>query len=472
MLMLVALGCGKNGGENSSEQKTAEKKALSDGEYTAKVTFSGGSGKARVEDTARIKIEGGKIYATIVWSSSNYDYMIVDGNKYMNEAAVGENSTFTIPVSDFSVPQNVIGDTTAMSTPHEIEYTLTFELVKESSLIIPEIKYAERFTVSEYEGCYLVNIEGENPIVVVPEGMDTPKNTSDMTVLKRPLTNSYLLSSSQYDLIDEIGAADYIKYTGIKENDWYIQEAKERLQDGRMIYAGKYSAPDYELLLSGKASVALENTMIYHSPDIKEKLEELGIPVFVEKSSQETHPLGRLEWIKLYGILYGKESEANTYFETELSTLLPIIEKESTGKTAAVFSVNSQGLIVIRKPGDYISKMVGLAGGTYLPDKVQDMDENALSTMKIQLEDFYAAAKDADVLIYNSTIEGELSSIEELIGKNVLFKDFKAVKEGKVYCTESNFFQETTGICVFIEDLNSILSEEENDKLVFLKKLY
>ena len=77
---------------------------------------------------AQIKAEGGKYVAVIVWNSSNYDYMIVDGVKFLNEAAEGENSTFTIPVDAFGKELTVIGDTIAMSKPHEIEYTLLFEL--------------------------------------------------------------------------------------------------------------------------------------------------------------------------------------------------------------------------------------------------------------------------------------------------------------------------------------------------------
>ena len=75
------------------------------------------------------------------------------------------------------------------------------------------------------------------------------------------------------------------------------------MEDGRMLYAGKYNAPDYERILSGSCDLAVESTMIYHSPEVKEQLERLGIPVLVERSSYERHPLGRMEWLKLYGVL-------------------------------------------------------------------------------------------------------------------------------------------------------------------------
>ena len=110
------------------------------------------------------------------------------------------------------------------------------------------------------------------------------------------------------DMIREIGALSDVRLTGVKESDWYIEEAASAMKSGSMLYAGKYNEPDYELILKEECNFALENTMIGHNPEVKEKLESLGIPVMVERSSYEEHPLGRLEWIRLYGLLYGKRT--------------------------------------------------------------------------------------------------------------------------------------------------------------------
>lgn len=97
-----------------------------DGSYTCEVTLEGGSGRATVESPAALTVADGKMTATIVWSSPNYDYMIVDGEKYLPTNTEG-NSTFEIPVSALDTALDVTADTVAMSTPHEIEYTLTFD---------------------------------------------------------------------------------------------------------------------------------------------------------------------------------------------------------------------------------------------------------------------------------------------------------------------------------------------------------
>ena len=102
-----------------------------DGSYTCEATLEGGSGRATVDSPAALTVADGKMTATIVWSSPNYDYMIVDGEKYLPTNTEG-NSTFEIPVSALGTPLSVVADTVAMSTPHEIEYTLTFSAPSEN----------------------------------------------------------------------------------------------------------------------------------------------------------------------------------------------------------------------------------------------------------------------------------------------------------------------------------------------------
>lgn len=111
------------------EKVTAEELGLEDGEYTADVTLEGGSGRATVDSPANLVVKDGEVTATIVWSSPNYDYMLVGGEKYEPVNTEG-NSTFEIPVDGFDYPMEVVADTVAMSEPHEIEYTLTFNLNK------------------------------------------------------------------------------------------------------------------------------------------------------------------------------------------------------------------------------------------------------------------------------------------------------------------------------------------------------
>ena len=112
---------------NAEPKAEAAAETPADGEYNVQVVLEGGSGRATVDSPAALTVADGKMTATIVWSSPNYDYMIVDGEKYLPTNTEG-NSTFVIPVAALGTPLSVTADTVAMSTPHEIEYTLTFTL--------------------------------------------------------------------------------------------------------------------------------------------------------------------------------------------------------------------------------------------------------------------------------------------------------------------------------------------------------
>ncbi len=114
LLLVLGLGC---------EKKT---KTPADGTYTVAVTLTGGTGKAKIASPVQLVVKDGQMSAILIWSSSNYDYMKVNGVRY--DAVIEEgHSTFTVPVASLEEPLPVMADTVAMSTPHEIEYTITFD---------------------------------------------------------------------------------------------------------------------------------------------------------------------------------------------------------------------------------------------------------------------------------------------------------------------------------------------------------
>ena len=337
-----------------------------------------------------------------------------------------------------------------------------------------DLLYADQFAVDYYDDGYsLITIAGEDRFLVVPEDAGLPENLEDdIVILQQPLDNLYLVATSAMDFFRALDSIGHIALSGTDVDGWYIEEAKEAMETGEMEYAGKYSAPDYEKILEEDCDLAVESTMIYHTPEVQEQLESFGIPVLVERSSYESHPLGRMEWIKLYGVLLDKEKEAEAYFNGRIREVEDIMAQENTGKTVAFFYISSNGYVNVRKTGDYVSKMIPLAGGQYIFQDLGD-EENALSTMNMQMESFYAQAKDADYLIYNSTMDGELQTLDDLLAKSELLEEFKAVQNGNVWCTEKNLFQETTGLSVMIQDIHRMLTEDngELDKLTYMHRL-
>lgn len=334
-----------------------------------------------------------------------------------------------------------------------------------------DLDYAQSFSVDFEEGGFArIQIDQET-YLLCPDGLEPPSDTpEDVTVLYQPLDNIYLQATAAMDCFRELDAIAAITMSGTQAEGWYIDEARQAMESGAMVYAGKYSAPDYELILDKGCDLALESTMIYHNPEVKEQLERFGVPVLVERSSYESHPLGRMEWIKLYGVLLGKLDEATACFDQQIQRLAPILEQENTGKTVSFFSVTSNGSVTVRKSGDYIAKAIELAGGVYVSADLAE-EENALSTMNIQMEAFYDTAKDADVLIYNSTIEADLETIDQLIAKSAPLADFKAVQSGDVWCTGKSMFQESQSVGEMILDIHAILTGEGTDDLTYLRQL-
>lgn len=517
IIAFMAGSTAKNGAENSSTVKNEQnvlREGLEDGEYQAEVELLGGSGKAKIASPAKLTVKNGEMTAELVWSSSNYTYMKIGDVTYY-PVSTGGNSTFIVPVETFDEEIPFAAETVAMSTPHEIEYSLIIHEIgsgegetageaagegsggenaddAESGNVhiegltythSMELSYAAGFAVDYYEGGFaLISISDGSHFLIVPEKSEVPENLkitdagtgkeAAVAILKQPVSDIYLAATSAMNLFDAMDAIGAITMTGTEADGWYIENAKKAVENGDIIYAGKYSEPDYEMILSEGCSLAVESTMISHAPEVKEKLEEIGVPVLVDWSSYETHPLGRSEWIKLYGVLLGKEELAEQLFAEQEAYLKTVESSEKTGKTAAFFYVNTNGSVVTRKSGDYIARMIELAGGTYLFGGDASLDEGT-STLTLEMETFYITVKDADFIIYNSSMLGELNSIEELVALNPLLADCKAVQNGNVWCTRKNLYQETLHLGTMIDNLHTVFTDAENKvtELEFLYKL-
>lgn len=373
----------------------------------------------------------------------------------------------TTPATQPSVPSSTENTTAPATEPEAAAPEISGLTFREET----ELLYAQCFHLYRYEGGYtLIRIVDGGDFLVVPEGAAVPDDLDgSITVLQQPLNRIYLAATSAMALFSAMDAVDAIRMTGVQASGWYIDAAIEGLNNGSILFAGKYSAPDYEMLIDQECDLAIESTMIYHTPKVKEMVEDLGIPVLVDRSSYESHPLGRTEWIKLYAALVGKEAEAAAFFDQQADIIRQLENFENTGKTVAFFYVNSDGSIVIRKPTDYIPKMIALAGGKYaFEDLVTDQTATSIS---ITMENFYATAVDADVLIYNASIDAPISSIDELLAKDALFADFKAVKEGNVWCTGKSFYQATDIVGEMIRDIHHVLTDGDESAMTFLTKV-
>lgn len=323
------------------------------------------------------------------------------------------------------------------------------------------LSHATQFTLDAYEGgCRLASLASGDRLLVVPEGAEPPAGLpADVTVVRQPLANVYLVSTGMICLVDAIGALDAISISSVRAEDSPVPAFTERLEDGSITYGGLYRAPDYELIAAKGCSLAIENTNIDHVPEVRTKLEELGVAVLMEQSSREEDMLGRLEWIKLMGAVFGREDEAAEVFDDVAARVEEASAEGPLDRTVAFFYVNEDGAAVTRRDGDYFCQMIEAAGGAYVSFAEEGAADASPTTVTVEMERFYEGARDADVIIYNGTIDDGVTSLSELVEKNALLADFRAVREGNVWACDSNLYQQITSMADIIFDLRAAIGD-------------
>lgn len=338
------------------------------------------------------------------------------------------------------------------------------------------LRWAQNFTLDRFEGnLSLACVKDGTRYLMVGEGGQAPESLpGDVVRLDVPASRLYLASSSTLCLFAALDAVDQVSFVSVTEQDCSVEAFAQAIEAGEVAYGGKYSSPNYEAFVGGGCSLAVENTMINHTPEVREKLIELGVPVITEQSSLEAEPLGRLEWILLWGELVGKASLAQSVLDEQAELVDEVAESvaaDPVDKTVAFFYINSNGSAVVRKPGDYVAKMIAMAGGTYVFSNLAADEESNSSSVTMEMEAFYAQAKDADVVVYNSTVAGQLGSLADLVALNSLLADFKAVKSGDAWCYEQNVYQQMTSTGEIVSELHQVFAGTQEDKLTYLFRL-
>ncbi|MCR5182546.1 MAG: ABC transporter substrate-binding protein, partial [Clostridia bacterium] len=335
-----------------------------------------------------------------------------------------------------------------------------------------EKDYATQFSVYTYEGGYkYFHIVDGDDFFLVPEGGTVPEGLDpEVTVLQAPVKNIYLAATAQMALFLSMGGEDSLRMTSLRQDGWTYDEPKKLLDEGKLVFAGKYSEPDYEMLLDEGCELAIESTMIYHTPEVQEMIEALGIPVLVDRSSYESNPLGRMEWIKFYGEMIGKTEEAKTFFDEQKSKVEGLEEFPNTEKTVAFFYISTDGKAVVRSADDYIPTMIEMAGGRYVFKDA--MDESGKSSVPMTIEAFYDIAANADYIVYNASIDSSVTSMADLLAKDPIMSELKAVKEGNCWSTGSSMYQRTDIAGDMIMDFHVLLTEDDPEsKLAYITKL-
>ncbi len=311
--------------------------SLKDGTYTPdKFSWSGGSGRTSIS-CSKVTVKNGKAYATISFSSDSYAYVKASGSKYYG-SVVGGRSTFEIPVN-LNTNNRIVGMTTAMSADHEIEYTIyvyiagakdsantaeSTQAEQEAQIIglnyvsADTIEHGKLFKVYRYEGgCTAIDVVNAGKYLIVPEEAELPVGIEEEAVIiRQPILSVHSSSENTLEMLQMIIGDDP--------------------EPEITVVAWDYTAPDYTTLLLNACDLAIMPE-IFAEPDegeeplteevtaaiadVRERLNMLGIPMFVDRSADEETDAAKLEWIKVYGILLGCEEAANACYETAVAAL-------------------------------------------------------------------------------------------------------------------------------------------------------
>lgn len=327
-----------------------------------------------------------------------------------------------------------------------------------------ELKYAEHFSVDYYKDGYkIITDASDRKILLVPEGKEVPEVEEDVHVLTQPIETVGLYSTVDAAWFRPLNELERIKTVTFEEEKWRIDEIAEGMKSDEITYVGKSSALDYELLQSVNPTMHLLSKS--SEDELFPKFDELGLDYISMGAYLEEDPRGRLEWIKFVGALLDKDEEAEKIFDTELARIDEITKKvaesnEEKPKVALVYFSASKEVFYVNNGKGHQAITTELAGGITYPD---GLDQEKSGSVPVTNEEFYKMMEDVDVIIYDNITGHAIQNIDDMLGKADYLADIKAVKEGKVWGLQKDYWQAADRIADIIVDLNEVIYAEDGE---------
>lgn len=349
-----------------------------------------------------------------------------------------------------------------------------FAHAEESGLTVidsMELKYASGFSVDYCEGGYKIITDGVGKeFLWVPEGAEVPE--TDMIVLQAPLTELGCFSTTHAVPLKALGKLDLVTMVTTKHGSWHMPQIQEQMDAGTTTYVGKSKEPDFELIsaIRPQLTFVTANTSS-GSDEVLMKFDELGIEWMAYLGNEESHPLGRIEWVKLVGALLDMEEEANTFFADAEARVEAVVAKvgDSENKPTINQTFVFDGVVYVRNDADYVNKMLAMAGGVNI---FEGLAPEKTGNTKVTVEEYYAQAQNLDVLVYDTTSDVNADTISDIVAYGEYLADMKAIKEGNVWGIAANYWQSADDVATMIEELYTIMyAPEEAIDLNYFYKL-
>ena len=346
-----------------------------------------------------------------------------------------------------------VSETTSATEPKPIS---GLELEKE----LP-IDHAEYLNIDAYKGGYYVikSHKGSDlqQMLIVPEGGTVPEGLDEnILVVKQPVTSSKIDSLTMLAMLNEIDPETLsgVSLVSNEKESISIGKVVENMDKGVTKYAGKIKEQDVNLLKESGVQFYIGNSGL-EKEDIYKEIVKQGITPFITYLHVEKDPLGRLEWVKALGTIFGKTDAAQAFYDSQKQAAESVDRSKANGKTYTMVYFNkSKNLAYVRRTGDVIAKIGEYAGGKNM---LSDVDKGSWEEMSI--DDFASKFKDSDYLIYFDGHGDKVSSRDELLAISDKLNDFKAVKDGHVWRTQTDYLQ-MAHIGDMIKELNGIFADD------------
>jgi len=321
------------------------------------------------------------------------------------------------------------------STKNEVQETKNssseITSIQDSNLKKSNIKYAQNFDIQEFENYKLLTIRksarGKSDslqYVLLEKDTPKPEGFQEYQIIRIPVQRVICLSATQISIIDELGKVETI--VGVSNKNYVMNpKVQQQLKVGKTLEFGEANTLNEELVLSANPDVILMSSGVGNSSPIIEKMQEMGVKILIDADWLETTPLGRTEWLKLYGILYNFEKEANQKFNKIEKNYKQLKNKiGNISRPTVLTDIPYKGTWYMAGGKSYVGHFLADAGADYVGRK-----NTEVGSTPTDFETFYQMGLQADFWVNLGMIESK----EMLLNRDKRLANFKAFQEDNLY---------------------------------------
>ncbi|MGO0883671.1 ABC transporter substrate-binding protein [Clostridioides difficile] len=312
-----------------------------------------------------------------------------------------------------------------------------------------ELKYASGFSVETLEDGIKKVVDGDNrELILIPKKIKIPEKYKNANIVRTPVDNVLIASTTQACSLRTIGELDSIKAVTTEEQYWTIKEIKNLMKDGKIHYVGSNLAPDYEKIVDLNPDLTIVSSGLSEA-DTKfiDKLKELGLNYVVDNEYKEQNPFGRMEWTSLIAAFYDKEDIATSELDKTVQKIEEVSKKiKNNSKPKVVWASVYEGNAYIAPKNSYVDNMINMAGGI---NACASIDSNE---GRVSIEQLHEVAKDADIFVYSSSSD-YAPNLESIKSSAPVLADLDVVKKGDLWVFAPDYYQSVDKTDELVVDL-------------------